>query len=583
VTRNGDSPAADDDADLTFPQANIAPVGELGDLLGTTLGPVSSDKLIVDPADPGEEADPTRSALDDIVISNDGASILEYLPLQHPVSPIIRRIVGPERPGDTDVKGKDIHEGITTAVVLTSSLLDEASRLIEMGVHPQSIHTGYQEALETALDVLDRERIPIEAFDDPRRAQIGVASTSMTGNVVGGVPDQWFDFVVDAVEQVGMPDEHSFLVRTTSAGSIDDSRFVRGTVLDRNKITHGRMPKRVEDARVLVLGGHRNGHLGDREPNRKSAIESIDLQSADQLEEYESIESERKRRLVEEYQSIGADVVVTQLGIDTEFQKLFADRGIATVRRVTKRNLTSVTRATGATAVLNPEDVSSEDLGHAGVVEEITGGTYSDRRKRRRMVLFDECRDPDSVSILLAGLQNYVDDQLERQLRKAAKSVAEARGDGEDTDVDGVVPGAGAIQCSMARGIRDRKRAGAKSQLAVDAYADALESIVRQLAVNAGRDPLPIVSDLRAAHEAGDSSSGFVLPEGSIRDSVDANVLDPAASVRRGLVTATHVSNMILNIDDAIDAVHIEEERDPDDVIYDDQAEKTESHLEGES
>jgi len=581
TTNGGPQSGTDADAELVFPEANIVPVEELGTVLGTTLGPVSMDKLIVDPADESEEVDPTLPAVDDITVTNDGATILRNMPLQHPVATVLSRVVGPERPGDTDVEGKDIPEGITTTVVVTGALLSEARRLLDLGLHPQAVRSGYKRAVDAAVDTIERERIPLEAFEEPMRAKRGVARTAMTGNAIGNMPGRWIEYAVDAVEQVGMPDEHSFLVRQTSAGSIDDARFVTGIVLDRNEITHDAMPTHFEDASVLILGGQETGRLGDRKPNRKSAVSSITLESPDQLAEYEAVETERKRRIADRVDSLGTDIVVTQLGVDPEFQDLFVERNIATVRRVTQRNLTAVAQATGATVVQDVADLSTEYLGYAGEVEQIaTATTYPDRRKTRQMVVFDGCRNSGSITVLLTGVQTHIDRQLTRQLRKAAKSVALAVGEGRD--VPGAVPGAGAVQLSIADDIRDKQSVDAKSQLAVEAFADAVESIVGRLAANAGHDPLSVVSDLRAARDD-DRSIGFVLPEGSVENSLEANVLDPAAAVKRALVVSTQVANTIVAIDDAIDAVDLSEKRDPDDVIYDDQAKKTEAHLEDES
>lgn len=586
MTPNGSPPGAgansDADVDLDFPAANIAPVEQLGSVLGTTLGPVSMDKLIVDPADPSDEGDPARPAVDDVTVTNDGATILDTLPMAHPVATIVERVVGPERPGETDVEGKDIHEGITTTVVVTAALLSEARRLLDLGVHPQTITQGYEQGLSVARGVIDRERRSLEDFEEPQAAKRGVARTAMTGNAVGNVSGRWIDFVLDAVDQVGLPDEHTFLVRDTSAGTIDDARFVEGTVLNRNEITHDAMPTRIEDADMLVLGGQETGRLGDRKPNRKSAVSSVELESADQLRAYEDTEYRRKERIADRIASLGTDVVVTRLGVDPEFQELFVRHDIATVRRVTQRNIRALARAADATIVQDVEDLSPDYLGRAGLVEQLTTATtYPDRRKSRRMVVFDDCPDPGSVSVLLTGLQRHVGAQVTRQVRKAAKSVALAVGEG--TDLPGVVPGAGAIQLSVAEAVRDRPPTDSKSQLAVEAYADAVESVVGRLVANAGHDPLSVVPDLRTAREDGETTVGFVLPEGEVQDSVAAGVLDPAATVRRGLVVATQVANAIVTIDDALDAVDLSEKRDPDDVIYDDQAKKTEAHLDEES
>lgn len=563
---------AGDDADPPvpqFPHANCVAVDVLADALATGFGPQSFETLVVNQlASEAEPESPNVLPEDDLVVTSDGATLLEELPIQHPIGPIVRRVLGPERPGDTDVVGQDIPDGVTSTVILLGGLLDEARKLVDKGVHPHDVREGYGVAVEEALSTLDAERRLVDSFADTRRVETQIARSAATGNDVGGLADSWAPTVVDAVDMVVRPKEDTFAVRPLSTGRLTESRIVRGAVLDRNGRANEHMPKRVENATVLLLDGHNTGGLKDPEWDERA---TLDLQSS-RFSDVEDLYAKRRRDIVDSYQALGVDVVVCRLGITPPFQKLLAEAGILGVRRVNRIDMRQLSRATGASLVRDPEDASVDDLGFCGLVEEVRGDPRRGRRRNTQMMVFDECESPESVAVVLNGVSGHVASQATTEVRKMAAAVAAARGEG--SHVPGVVPGAGAIEMELARAVRARATSlPTKAQLAVEAFADAIEDVVATLVRNAGADPIDTIADLRMAHAAGDLDAGFVLPDGSVQGAIDAGVFDPVSYKRNSLVSAFEVADLILRVDDAIDATFTSEPAGPDDAIYDDRAE----------
>jgi chaperonin GroEL (HSP60 family) len=562
--------------ELEFPQANFVAVRAIAAALEPTLGPLSHDKLVVTGLADEAETQPDTPATDEFVITDDGATILEHLPIEHPIAPLLERIIGPKRPGETDVEGADIPDGVTTRAVLAAALLTEAATLLERGLHPYTICHGYERARAVANERLAADRVLPPDFADERAARIGTARTAMTGNDVAGLADRWAELAVDAVDIVGTPDEVSFVVRRTRHGSISDSRLVRGAILDRSERVSREMPRRAENAAVLVLDGHDRGGLVTRETPEGT---TASLRSPDAAVEFETTRRERKRHVVDGFVDAGVDVVVTRLGIDRDYQRLLAEHGIFGIRGVTRLDLLQVARATGATPVMDPTDVTAADLGRAGSVEERVIESREGRRKRRRMILFDDCSRPESVAVMFYGVFGRLADQVVTEVRKAAMAVALASGAGGH--LPGVVPGGGASHTRVAGAVRRAAReTGTREGLAMNAFADAVESLVGTLARNAGLDPLSTIADLRAAHEADRDAAGLVLPAGKVDDCLEAHVLDPVALTRDAYLYATDIATLLLRIDDTLDATFDEEPPGPGESIYDEPAELQQRTLE---
>jgi chaperonin GroEL (HSP60 family) len=488
----------------------------------------------------------------------------------------VKRLVGPDRPGDTAVEGQDISDGVVTRVLIAGSLLDRAESLIERGFHPQTILRGYDRARDVTVEQLISDSRDFESFDDVEAAKLATARCAMTGNDVGGQVERWATLAVAAVDIVGMPDEISFAVRQTRSGTIADSRLISGAVLDRSERSNTDMPRHIDGASVLVIDGHDRGGLQERDAPDEA---TVDLSSGADAADFDAARRDRKQRIVEDLLDAGVDVVVARRGIDPDYQRLLADNGILGVRGVTPLDLGQVAAATGASPVLDVADVTSSDLGIAGAVYQEAIEARDGQRRRRKIIVFEECPDPESVAVMLYGSTGELSEQAITGIRKAAHAVALA--DGASRKPGGVVPGGGACHCRIAAAVRTAS-AGVDSRetMAMETYADAAESVLSRLARNAGLDPLIVVPDVRAAQDAGDESAGLTLPSKAVTDCFDTGVLDPAGLVIDAYHFATAVATLILRVDDAIDAEFSTSVAGPDDVIYDEPAERQQRELE---
>jgi len=575
MTAQAPDDSGESDFKVSFPEANIEAVRGMAKTLATTLGPTPRDKLVVNTLATREDTGhPAVPAIDDYVATSDGTTILTKIPLRHPIAPIVRDVTGPDRPGETDVEGKDIPDGVTTTLVLAGALLNEAATLLERGVHPRDVTRGFHVGADVAKETLDELARPPEEFPNGNGLH-AAARTAMTGNDVGGHADRWAQFAADAVKTVGRPTERSFAVRQTSDGSVDDSRLVRGAVLDANCIVHDRMARAVSDADVLVIGGHDRGGLQDPEVNERYVATP---ESPEQVEGFRNLFADNRHAVVERIGDVGADVVVTQLGITQEYQSLLADLGVVGIRNVTSLDLLQVASATGAAVVKNPEDVHADHLGHAGRVRELTVGSRRDETGASQMVVFEDCSDPDAVTVLLHGVTERLGEQATTQVRKAANAAAVAAG--KTALRGGIVPGGGATDIAIANRVRDLATADAtRVQLATNAFADAVTQVVATLASNGGMDPIDTVASLRRDHANGEPSTGLVFPSRTTGDTWSAGIVDPAGIRREQYTKAVQVANVVLSIDDAVDATFSEDLSGTEDAIFEKPAERHEEHV----
>jgi chaperonin GroEL (HSP60 family) len=562
--------SGDDERSIRFPHANITAVDAIADLFRSTVGPQSMDVLVLDtPA--SDDSDDAGVAVDEYAVTGDGAHLLQSLAIEHPVGELVERSIGPYRPGDTDVDGRDIYDGVSSKIVFASELLANSVTLLERGVHPQEIISGYRSALSVAEDTLSSSSIEPEA--DGRVSAADPARTALTGNDFGRFGNEIAELAATAAEEVGEPNERTFDVTTVRYGSIRDSQLIDGVVLDRNTIVHRAMPRRVEDADVLLLGGHDRGGLQD--PDVVDDFE-IELESADTLGTFEQTAANNRRELVDQIAQTGADIVFTQMGINSHYQKLLADQGIVAIRRVHPRNLQRLSLATGATIVKHDQDFESAHLGRCGSVVEREIEQRKHRNKHRRIVVIDGCSDPDSVTMLLCGMFGPLESQAPREVRKAVLAAAQSM---NAAPSDGVVPGGGATEMAIARQVRSAaKTHGSKSQLAMNEYASALETLIETLVSNAGLDPRATVTDLRAANRT-NPNVGVVLPDGDITDTLEAGVVDTTATKKNIYRSGTDLATLVLRVDDALDATFEGETVDTGDAIYREPAERHQEHV----
>ncbi|RLM87929.1 thermosome [Halobellus sp. Atlit-38R] len=554
---------------IVFPQANITAINAIADIFEPTLGPRAMDVLLLD-----AHADDASNggAPPDYIVSGDGTRLLRALSVEHPVGELLERSIGPTRPGDTDIDGKDIFDGISSQIVFADALLTNSTELLENGLHPQQIIAGFRSGLSIADETLSASSISTAADTDV--SAVDAARTALTGNNFGNIRTQVAHLAAEAATTVGMPNERTFDVTTIRHGSIRDSRLIDGVVLDRNIVVHQDMPRRIEDASVLLLGGHERGGLQD--PDVVDSF-TVDIESPETVGEFERQEAQKRRDVVDRIAETGANVVVTQMGINSHYQQLLAEHGIMAIRSVHPRNLRRLSLATGAMIVKGQQGIAAAHLGHCDTVVEEEIEQRKHRRKHRRMVVFDGCPAPNSVTMLLRGTFGQLESQTTREVRKATNAAAQSMS--ETSSLGGVVPGGGAIEMAIARAVRrEAHTVGAKTQLAMNAFATALESVVQTLVRNAGEDPLETVTELRAANKR-HSSTGFVLPDGEITDSLAAGVVDPAATKKNVYTSATDLAMLVLRVDDALDATLDEKSVDVGEAVYQDPAERHQEYI----
>jgi len=497
----------------------------IAETVKTTLGPRGMDKMLID-------------SLGDITITNDGATILDEMDVQHPVAKLLVEIA--------KAQDEEVGDGTTTTVVLTGELIKEAEKLLEKNIHPTVIVTGYKKALEKAEEVLRKAAIKVDVND--LEALKKVAITSMRGKAVAAFRDHLAEIAVRAAKQIAEErdgrivanvDDYVQLVKK-KGGSFLDTQLIYGIIVDK-EVVHPDMPKRVEKAKIALIDA-------PLEVEKTEIDAEIRINSPEQMKMFLDEEARLLKDMVEKIKAAGANVVFCQKGIDDLAQYYLAKAGILAVRRVKKSDMEKLARATGAKIITNIEEISPDVLGYAELVEE---------RKvaDEKMVFVEGCPNPRAVSILVRGGLERAVDEAERNLVDALSVVSDV------LEEPYVLPGGGAPEAEVAKELRKfAARLGGKEQLAVEAFANALEAIPRTLAENSGLDPIDMVAELRAAHEKPDGwKYGVDVFEGKVADMWAMGVIEPLSVKLQAIKAATEAATMILRIDDIIAASKLEE------------------------
>ncbi|MED5487102.1 MAG: thermosome subunit beta [Candidatus Thermoplasmatota archaeon] len=492
---------------------NIAAAKAVADAVRTTLGPKGMDKMLVD-------------SMGDVVITNDGATSLKEMDIEHPAAKMIIEVA----------KTQEQHcfDGTTSAVVIAGELLKRSEDLIEQNVHPTVICEGFRLAADKAVDLLDGHSIEAD-----KATLYEVAKTALTGKSAGAVKAFLADICVDAVQAVAQDEDGEVIVdlddvkvEKKQGGSIKDSTLVDGIILDKERV-HSGMPRSVSNAKIALI----NSAI---EVKKTEVDAKIQITDPSMLAQFLDEEENYLRGLVEKIQAAGANVIVCQKGIDDLAQHYMSKAGLFAVRRSKKSDMEALAKATGGRIVTNIDDLGEEDLGIAAKVEERKIGESD-------MVFITGCPEAKSVSVLLRGGTEHVVDEIRRAFDDAIGVVSVAREDGA------VLTGGGSVLASLSRDLRSYAEGiGGREQMAIEAFAGALEVIPRTLAENAGLDPVNTIIDVRKAHAEGKSSYGVNVFEGGVMDMREANVLEPVRVVEQAIQSATETAVMILRIDDVI-------------------------------
>ncbi len=495
---------------------NIMAAMLVAETVRTTLGPKGMDKMIVD-------------SLGDVTITNDGVTILEEMQIEHPAAKMIVEIAKTQE--------NEVGDGTTTAVVIAGELLKQAEQLLDQDIHPTVITHGYRLAAEKAQEILNKIAEDVSETDERVLRQISM--TAMTGKGAESNKEKLAGICVKAVKQVMTKhndkvyiDTENIKIEKKVGGSVEDSELIQGIVLDKEKV-HAAMPSAIKNASIALLDCALE--IKDTEIDAK-----IQITDPGQMQAFLDQEEKMLRDMAEKIASVGANVIFCQKGIDDMVQHFLAKKGIYAARRVKESDMRKLTLATGAQIVSNLDDISPSDLGRAGIVEEVKVGDED-------MTYVRECKNPKAVTLLIRGGTEHVVDEVKRAVDDAIGDVAASIISGK------VVAGAGAPEMELALGLQKYADSlTGREQLAVEAFAKAMEVIPRTLAENAGLDPIDVLTELKSAHESKRKFAGINVFNGKIFDAWRDGVIEPLKIKTQAISSAAEVAVMILRIDDVI-------------------------------
>ncbi len=495
---------------------NIMAAKAVAAAVRTTLGPKGMDKMLVD-------------SLGDIVITNDGATILKEMDIEHPAAKMIVEVA--------KTQDDEVGDGTTTAAVLAGEFLKNAEDLLEQGVHPTVIASGYRLASIKAKEILQTlaKRVTV----DDKDLLLKIAATAITGKGAEASKDVFANLAVNAVLAVvdtengkKTVDVEDIKVEKKVGGSVEDSLLIEGMVIDKERV-HTNMPKKITDAKILLL----NEAL---EIKKTEVDAEISIKSPDQLQLFLDQEEQMIHDMVNKVIDCGANVVFVQKGIDDIAQHYLAKAGIYAARRVKKSDMDKLARATGAKVLTSLKEINESDVGKAGLVEEKKIGDEA-------MTYVTECHNPKAVSIILRGGTEHVVDEAERALHDALRVVGVAIED------ETLVAGGGSPEVELAMRLREYSSTlKGREQLAVAKFAEAMEIIPRTLAENAGLDPINMLVEMRSQHEKGNKTAGLNVFSGKVVDMWKEGVVEPLRVKTQAISSGTEAATMILRIDDVL-------------------------------
>lgn len=498
---------------------NITAAKLIAEVVKSSLGPRGMDKMLVD-------------SLGDVTITNDGATILKEIDVQHPAAKMMVEV--------SKSIDNEVGDGTTSSVVVAGSLIEKAEELITKDIHPTIIVDGYKKCSVKANEILKNAATKVSP--DNKEVLNKIARTSMASKMISGNSEALSKIVVDAVLEVSEKTQENYRVdlddikvEKKAGGSINDTTLVQGVILDK-EVVHGGMPKRIDDAKIAVV----NSPL---EIEKTEFDAKININSPDQMNQFLEQENMMLKGMVDKIVNAGANVLVCQKGIDDIAQHYLAKGGILAVRRAKESDMTKISRATGSRVVTNLDELSSDDLGHARLVEERKVETD-------KWVFIEGCKNPKSVSLLIRGGSQRVVDEAERSIHDALMCVKDV------VQHPYIVPGGGAPEALASQKIREwAGTLPGREQLAAEKYAEALESIPLTLAKNAGMDVIDTQVQLRSkSADTEKPKFGVDVLNGKIADMGSKNIYEPLLVKENMIDSATETAAMILRIDDVIAA-----------------------------
>ncbi|MBS7630657.1 TCP-1/cpn60 chaperonin family protein [Candidatus Bathyarchaeota archaeon] len=500
-------------------KSNILAGQIIAEVLKSTLGPKGMDKMLID-------------SLGDITITNDGATILKEIDVQHPVAKMIVEVA--------KTQDDEVGDGTTTAVILSGELLNKAEELLNENIHPSIIISGFQKASDIAMKTLEKVAIDVDLNDTETLMKLAV--TSMRSKAVSSSRNYLARIAVDAIRQIVeerdgeiIADVDNVQIIKKIGDSLDETQLIKGIIIDK-EVVHPGMPKIVKDAHIALL----DSALEIEKPEFSAEIR---IKKPESIKAFLDQESEMLKKMVEKIKASGANVLFCQKGIDDVAQHFLAKESILAVRRVKKSDMEKLAKATGGKIVSNLMDLKTSDLGSCGLVEERKVGND-------KMVFVEDCKNPKTVSVFIrAGLERMID-EAERTMNDALYVISDV------AELPKMVVGGGAVEMELSKTIRNHaKQMSGREQLAIEAFGNALEIVPKTLAQNAGIDILDIMVQLRATHEKDDGSHyGVNVYNGKVENMFESGVLEPLAIKMQAIKSAVEVASMILRIDEVIAA-----------------------------
>ena len=500
-------------------RSNMMAAQIIAEVLKTTLGPKGMDKMLID-------------SLGDITITSDGATVLDEIDVQHPAAKMMIEVA--------KTQDKEVGDGTTTSVLLAGALLGKASELIDENIHPSIIITGYQAAADKALEALEAAAIDVDMED--HETLMKLSNTSIRGKAVSNARNHLSEVVIASIKQIIehrngdiIADVDNVQIVKKEGGSLRETALIKGIIVDK-EVVHAGMPKKIKGAKIALIDT-------PLEVKKTEFDAEIRITSPDSIKAFLDQESEMLKKKVDQVVATGANVVFCQKGIDDMAQHYLAKAGVLCSRRVKKSDMEKLAKATGGKVVNNLADLKTDDLGLCGTVEEKKVGND-------KMIFVEECKDPQAVAIFIrAGLERMLD-EAERALNDALYVIADV------AEVPQMVSGGGSIEMEMAKAVREHAASvGGREQLAIEAFAEALEVIPRTLSENAGLDILDTMVAMKAAHakKGGEAMGVNVFGEGVI-DMLKEGVVEPKVVKEQAIKSSIEVASMILRIDDVVAA-----------------------------
>jgi len=496
---------------------NIMAAKIVAEAVKSTLGPCGMDKMLV-------------TSMGDVAITNDGATIMKELDIQHPAGKMLVEVA--------KAQDNEVGDGTTTAVILAGELLSKAEGLLDKNVHPTVIIEGYKKASEKAQEILDQIAIPVSIDDDKTLRDVAITSLSSKG--INVAEEHFAKIIVEAVKQVSEKIDGKYtsdidLIKVIKkhGKSLDETELVKGMVIDK-EVASSQMPKIIDGAKIALLNGK-------MEIEKTEFDAKINIESPNQMQLFLDEEERMLKDMVNSVTKAGANVIFCEKGIDDMALHFLGKAGVLAVKSLSSSDMEKMSRATGGKIVVNVTELSADALGKAKRVEEVKIGDD-------KLIYVRECKNPKAVTIVIRGASNHVIDEAERSLHDGLSVVRNAIEDGK------IVAGGGAPEAELAKNLRAYAvKVGGREQLAVEAYAEAVEAIPLTLAENAGLDPIDIMVALRAQHEKPDSKYfGIEVSTGKIKNMLDLLVIEPLRVKQQVIKSATEAANMILKIDDLI-------------------------------